>query len=112
CRPTEIMDLLSDPAADNTDSPDIGPPPVSQFINEDPVKIDFPTKSNTNKEESSEIDPTRTIHLEQRKKRRDSATSLEQKRPSRFEPGPSQPGREGVQSLKTGAKRKLSIRDD
>jgi hypothetical protein len=106
------MDLLSDPTADNTDSPDIGPPPVSQFINEDPVKIHLPAKSDGNKEENSEIDPTRSIHLEQRKKRRDSTAPSEQKRPSRFESGASQPGREGGQSLKTGAKRKLSIRDD
>lgn len=72
----------------------------------------MPTKSDENKEETPDIDPARSIHLEQRKKRIDSTASLEQKRPSRFEPGPSQPGREGSQSLKTGAKRKLSIRDD
>ena len=112
CRPTEIQDLFSDQAADNTDSPDIGPPPVSQFINEDPVKIDLPTKSDTNKEENSEIDPTRSINLEQRRKRRDSTAPPEQKRASRFEPGPSQSGREMAQSLKTGAKRKLSARED
>jgi hypothetical protein len=111
-RPTEIQDLFSGPAADNTDSPDIGPPPVSQFINEDPVKIDLPTKSDTNKEENSEIDPARSINLEQRRKRRDSAAPPEQKRASRFEPGPVQSGREVAQSLKTGAKRKLSTRED
>jgi hypothetical protein len=112
CRPSEIQDIFSDPAADNTDSPDIGPPPVSQFINEDPVKIDLPTKSDTNKEGNSEIDPTRSINLEQRRKRRDSTAPPEQKRASRFEPGPSQSGREVAQSLKTGAKRKLSTRED
>lgn len=112
CRPSEIQDLFSDPVADNTDSPDIGPPPVSQFINEDPVKIDLPTRSDTNKEENSEIDPARSINLEQRRKRRDSTAPPEQKRASRFEPGPSQSGREVAQSLKTGAKRKLSTRED
>lgn len=111
-RSTEIIDLLSEAAADNTDSPDIGPPPVSQFINEDPVKIDLPTKLDINKEEDPEIDPTRSVHLEQRKKRRDSTAPSEQKRPSRFEPGPTHPGKEVAQSLKTGAKRKLSIRDE
>src|SRR5579862_1109589 len=88
--PTEISNLTLDPPADNSDSPDIGPPPVSQFINEDPLKIDFPSKSDVNKDETPEIDPSRSINLEQRKKRRDSAAPLEQKRPSRFEPGPSQ----------------------
>jgi hypothetical protein len=111
-RPSEIQDLFLDPVADNTDSPDIGPPPVSQFINEDPVKIDLPTKSDTNKEENSEMDPARSINLEQRRKRRESTAPPEQKRSSRFEPGPSQSGREVAQSLKAGAKRKLSTRED
>jgi len=101
-----------DPAGDNTDSPDIGPPPVSQFINEDPVKIDLPTRSNGNKGESSEIDPARSINLEQRRKRRDSAAPAEQKRNTGTEPGPSQSGKDMAQSLKIGAKRKLSTRDD
>lgn len=107
-----MQDLFSNPAADNTDSPDIGPPPVSQFINQDPVKIDLPTKSDTNREEHSEIDPARSINLEQRRKRRGSTAPPEQKRAGRFEPGPSQSGREVAQSLKTGAKRKLSARED
>jgi Shugoshin C terminus len=111
-RATEIQGLLSDPAADNTDSPDIGPPPVSQFINEDPVKIDLPTKGDTNKEEISDIDRARSINLEQRRKRRDSTAPPEQKRASRFEPGPGQSGKEAAQPLKTGAKRKLSTRED
>jgi hypothetical protein len=111
-RATEIQGLLSDPAADNTDSPDIGPPPVSQFINEDPVKIDLPTKGDTNKEESSDIDRARSINLEQRRKRRDSTAPSEQKRAGRFEPGSGQSGKEAEQPLKTGAKRKLSTRED
>ena len=70
------------------------------------------TKSDTNKEENSEIDHARSINLEQRRKRRDSTAPPEQKRASRFEPGPSQPGKEVAQSLKTGEKRKLSTRED
>lgn len=111
-RPSEIQDLFSSPAADNTDSPDIGPPPVSQFINEDPVKIDLPIQSDTNKEEHADIDPARSINLEQRRKRRDITAPQEQKRASRFEPGLSQSGKEVAHSLKTGAKRKLSTRED
>ncbi|KAH6657668.1 hypothetical protein BKA67DRAFT_655918 [Truncatella angustata] len=38
----EILALCSEAA--ETDSPDIGPPPVSRFVDEDPVKIDLPTK--------------------------------------------------------------------
>ncbi|KAH9908015.1 hypothetical protein F4778DRAFT_457688 [Xylariomycetidae sp. FL2044] len=37
--------LILDPGAEESaDSPDLGPPPVSRFVNEDPVKIDFPTR--------------------------------------------------------------------
>jgi hypothetical protein len=106
------MDLVLDPMTDNTDSPDIGPPPVSNFINEDPVKIDLPNRNEATNEDSPEIDPTRSINLEQRRKRKDSTEQQTQRRPSRFEPGPSHSGREVAQSLKTGAKRKLSTRDD
>ncbi|KAK8086303.1 hypothetical protein PG994_001277 [Apiospora phragmitis] len=40
----EIMALCEE-AAETNDSPDLGPPPVSRFVDEDPVKIDLPTKS-------------------------------------------------------------------
>lgn len=40
----EIMALCEE-AAEVNESPDLGPPPVSRFVDEDPVKIDLPTKS-------------------------------------------------------------------
>ncbi|KAK7948927.1 uncharacterized protein PG986_009813 [Apiospora aurea] len=40
----EIMALCEE-AIETNDSPDLGPPPVSRFVDEDPVKIDLPTKS-------------------------------------------------------------------
>jgi len=40
----EIMALCEE-AAETNESPDLGPPPVSRFVDEDPVKIDLPTKS-------------------------------------------------------------------
>ncbi|KAK7980133.1 hypothetical protein PG989_012590 [Apiospora arundinis] len=40
----EIMALCNE-AAETNESPDLGPPPVSRFVDEDPVKIDLPTKS-------------------------------------------------------------------
>ncbi|ORY64408.1 uncharacterized protein BCR38DRAFT_409777 [Pseudomassariella vexata] len=39
----EILALCSE-AAKTTESPDLGPPPISRFVDEDPVKIDLPTK--------------------------------------------------------------------
>jgi len=72
----------------------------------------LPTKSDTNKEENSEIDHARSVNLEQRRKRRDSIATSEQKQASRFELGPGESGREVAQPLKAGAKRKLSTRED
>ena len=106
------MEIHSDHVADNTDSPDIGPPPVSNFINEDPVKINLPSRTEKDTEESQDIDPALSINLEQRRKRKDSSGSQAPKKPSRFEPSLSSAGKEVAQSLKAGAKRKLSIRDD
>ncbi|KAI0441264.1 hypothetical protein F4803DRAFT_428936 [Xylaria telfairii] len=38
----EILALCSE-AEEGADSPDLGPPPVSRFVDEDPVKFDLPT---------------------------------------------------------------------
>ncbi|KAI0200628.1 hypothetical protein F4808DRAFT_460732 [Astrocystis sublimbata] len=38
----EILALCSE-AEESTDSPDLGPPPVSRYVDEDPVKFDLPT---------------------------------------------------------------------
>ncbi|KAI1855297.1 hypothetical protein JX266_000162 [Neoarthrinium moseri] len=49
----EILALCSE-AVDTTDSPDLGPPPVSRFVDEDPVKIGLPTKSSSEAERVEE----------------------------------------------------------
>ncbi|KAI1781102.1 hypothetical protein F4818DRAFT_27716 [Hypoxylon cercidicola] len=38
---------------ESTESPDLGPPPVSRFVDEDPVKIDLPTRPTSDKPESN-----------------------------------------------------------
>ncbi|MAB90825.1 MAG: hypothetical protein CMJ90_15405 [Planctomycetes bacterium] len=110
-RHQEIVNLLADAEADTTDSPEIGPPPVSQFVDEDPVKIDLPLRvRKDDKEENTDLDPALSINLEQRRKRKDSAGASEPKLVGRSE---STHGiREASGSLKTGAKRKLNVRDD
>lgn len=103
--------MVADAAVDTTDSPEIGPPPVSQFVDEDPVKIDLPTRPKKNEHEDlSELDPALSVNLEQRRKRRDSSSSLDSKRASKVQPAPVT--KESAGPLKTGAKRKLSVRDD
>ncbi|KAL5321737.1 hypothetical protein ACEPPN_009700 [Leptodophora sp. 'Broadleaf-Isolate-01'] len=109
----EILNLVADAEPDTTDSPEIGPPPVSQFVDEDPVKIDLPrrTKKEDN-EESTGLDPTLSINLEQRRKRKDITGPSEPKRVGKPESTTTHGIREASGSLKTGAKRKLNVRDD
>lgn len=110
-RRQEILDLVADAEVDTTDSPEIGPPPVSQFVDEDPVKIGLPKRTPKDEnEELSGLDPALSINLEQRRKRKDSTGSSESRRASKAEP--QHAVREAAGSLKTGAKRKLSVRDD
>ncbi|KAH8687244.1 hypothetical protein BGZ60DRAFT_438806 [Tricladium varicosporioides] len=109
----EIMNLKPniETEVDTTDSPEIGPPPVSQFVDEDPVKIELPNRTRTtNQEEISAIDLAVSANLEQRRKRRDSLDTSESKQLSTSSPIPET--QESKSSLKIGAKRKLSVRED
>jgi hypothetical protein len=110
-RRQEILNIVADAEVDTTDSPEIGPPPVSQFVDENPVKIDLPKRTaKEENEELSGLDPALSINLEQRRKRKDSTGSSESRKSSKVE---MQHGvREAAGSLKIGAKRKLSVRDD
>ena len=105
----ELDAIIADGVEDATDSPDIGSPPISRFV-EDPVKVDLSIRPR--KMESDELlsfDPVFSVNLEQRKKRKDSFNDQEsrvsQARPEKVE-------RENTNPLRTGAKRKLSVRDD
>jgi hypothetical protein len=110
-RRQEILDIVANAEVDTTDSPEIGPPPVSQFVDEDPVKIDLPNRvQKDGNEELSGLDPALSINLEQRRKRKDNTGSSEARRSSKVEIPHGV--REAAGSLKTGAKRKLSVRDD
>src|ERR1700681_2177502 len=85
-RRQEILSLVADAEPDASDSPEIGPPPVSQFVDEDPVKIDLPKRTQRDEnEELSGLDPALSINLEQRRKRKDSTGSSESRRASKVE---------------------------
>ena len=97
-----------------TDSPDLGPPPVAHFEEEDPIKFD----ATSDKPRSDEISATAlSAHLETRKKRRES---FHQRETSRKRDGTDLEGRAippdekaaPGQTLKSGAKRKLTLRED
>ncbi|ESZ91891.1 hypothetical protein SBOR_7721 [Sclerotinia borealis F-4128] len=107
----EIQNMVDEALADPADSPEIGPPPVSRFIDEDPVKIDLSDKSVSEKEDEPYLDPITSTNLGQRKKRKDSIMAVScLKRNNRSET--SQITQENTGMLKSGAKRKLSARDD
>ncbi|KFY21524.1 hypothetical protein V493_07337 [Pseudogymnoascus sp. VKM F-4281 (FW-2241)] len=107
----EITAIISDPIPGISDSPDIGPPPVSHFMNEDPVKIDLPTISKTDAEEVADFGPTLPVNLEQRRKRKDMNGIPDHDRPTKNEAAPSEK-KESVQPIKSGAKRKFNVSDE
>ncbi|KAI4854181.1 hypothetical protein E4T45_04061 [Aureobasidium sp. EXF-8846] len=99
-------------------SPDIGPPPVVHFDNEDPIKFN-PLSTETDHANYAEHDEQPTsdndeslqtklsVNLETRKKRRDSKVQL---RSSSLLP-PDLNDDDQPQLTRTSAKRKLSVRD-
>jgi hypothetical protein len=104
----DIAALLSTPASE---SPDIGPPPVSHYINEDPVKFDLPQRQRSEVQEPAAAEPALSVNLEQRRKRKDASNGADRRRSFRIQddsetaPAPSQ-------TIRSGAKRKLELNDD
>ena len=111
-----MLGILGDPA-NTPESPDLGPPPIAHFEDGDPVKndADYP---KTSREETAEnvIPNILPANLETRKKRREGTKHSETRRldPDTTNPLHSSDNTiyEPHQPLKSGAKRKLSARDD
>ncbi|OTA96745.1 hypothetical protein M434DRAFT_27617 [Hypoxylon sp. CO27-5] len=118
----EILALRS-VVDDNDDSPDLGPPPVSRFVDEDPVKIDLPSRPTASKSDysslekaSSELDTKQAPPLTpKRDDKKDEATTdvtsaiteLKETK-SAVAPEPRPTG----QVVKSGLKRKLREEDE
>jgi hypothetical protein len=84
---------------------------VSQFVEEDPVKIDLPRRSKKEVcEDKPALEPTLPANLEQRRKRKDSTLPSELERMNKAED--LRPTRDESNCLKVGSKRKLSVRED
>ena len=97
--------MLEDP---DSQSPDIGPPPVSRFENEDPIAFN----SNPSPEDRSEdAEPTLSVNLETRKKRRESGPKSDLRRVSIFE-SPPDSLEDRPKGVRIGAKRKFSVQED
>ena len=112
CSGDDLRGIFVDPN-NLADSPDLGPPPIAHFDEGDPIKFD----PNNDKQCLDET-PTAVLsaNLETRKKRRES---FHQREPSRLGDGTDPDRRRipdekaaSVQPLKSGAKRKLDIREE
>jgi hypothetical protein len=105
----ELQQVLEDPA---TQSPDIGPPPISRFENEDPIGFDpSPMTEEPQEGPADDGEPSLSVNLETRKKRRESGPKLSIRRVSVFE-SPEETEEAPTKPLRTGAKRKFSVQED
>jgi len=106
----ELREILQD---EESQSPDLGPPPVARFENEDPIKFD-PESSPAEEPvyEEPGANPALSINLETRRKRRESNPKLSIRRVSVFQSPPEDSEDAAAKSIRAGAKRKLSVRED
>ncbi|KAH7401644.1 hypothetical protein BKA66DRAFT_406014 [Pyrenochaeta sp. MPI-SDFR-AT-0127] len=108
----ELQQVLDDP---DSQSPDIGPPPISRFENEEPIAFNPSPASDEQPEDAPEEgEPVLSINLETRKKRRESGPKLSARRVSLFESPeePEETEETATKSTRTGAKRKFSVQED
>ena len=101
--PDEMRDM------DDSQSPDIGPPPVSRFESDDPIGFNPSAVQETPDEYAvEEGDTFLPSNLEMRRKRRESGPQPR----CMFEPPPEEVVEEPKKSVRVGAKRKFSVQED
>ncbi|KAM5343070.1 hypothetical protein ACJ41O_014036 [Fusarium nematophilum] len=135
--PEQILALRSEAdASDAAESPELGPPPMSQFIDEDPVKVDSPSRSRpvpVHESPKAKLAPPEALTSPQNSKTLPRSPSPEKKtRDQVVEPQemkapetktletkqhikpvtPLVAEAPAPQPVKTGSKRKLAARDD
>ncbi|ODA82550.1 hypothetical protein RJ55_01057 [Drechmeria coniospora] len=120
----QILALRSEASlAESAESPELGPPPMSTFIDDEPVKVDSPCRVSPARDLGTspkrKIEPPVTLPSPSSQpaiaeelsapcpKKKSEPVA---KPPADLRPQPSQPI--AALSLKTGAKRKLALRDD
>lgn len=118
--PAELQQGLSEAA---NDSPELGPPPVAHFTDEDPIRFDPVSHISTVHEPGADggqheaLEPVSSVNLEIRRRRRESRlTRFElRKNPNKMLDQVIAAERESEeiqQPTRVGAKRKLSSRED
>ncbi|KAF2846353.1 hypothetical protein T440DRAFT_471997 [Plenodomus tracheiphilus IPT5] len=104
----ELHQVLTDP---DSQSPDIGPPPVSRFEDEDPIVFNTNMYTEEPAEELAEHEEAAlSANLETRKKRRESGPKLNIRRVSVFE-SPEETNETAVKPSRV-TKRKFSVQED
>jgi hypothetical protein len=94
---------------DDSQSPDIGPPPVSRFESEDPIKFDpTPTAEEQAEHAVEEGEAHLPSNLEMRRKRRESGPQPR----CMFEAPSEEAVEEPKKTVRAGAKRKFSVQED
>ncbi|KAF4467293.1 Shugoshin [Fusarium albosuccineum] len=144
--PEQILALRSeaneDDSSSSVESPELGPPPVSKFIDEDPVKIDSPSRSRptpTQESPKTKLAPPEALTSPQssktlprspspEKKKKEEVVEPQETQPTETKPKETKPEETNQpetkvqkplvveapapQPVKTGSKRKLAARDD
>ncbi|KAF1960163.1 hypothetical protein CC80DRAFT_590468 [Byssothecium circinans] len=106
----ELQNILDDP---DSQSPDIGPPPVSRFETQDPIAFNpSPTPEEPVAEPTEDQEPALPSNLETRRKRRESGPKLNIRRVSMFESSPEGVEENATKPVRAGAKRKFSVQED
>jgi hypothetical protein len=106
----DLQEILEDP---DSQSPDLGPPPISRFDNEGPISYNTGQVDGEQPEENNEDgERALSVNLETRRKRRESGPKLNIRRVSVFESPPENTQEAATKTVKAGAKRKFSVQED
>ncbi|CAI6338390.1 unnamed protein product [Periconia digitata] len=106
----ELRNILD---ARDSQSPDIGPPPISRFDEQEPIAFDPSTSPEERKLQSVEPpEPSLPINLETRRKRRESGPRLDISRASVLESTHDGTEKTNATAVRVGAKRKFSVQED
>ncbi|KAL8711332.1 MAG: hypothetical protein Q9220_004229 [cf. Caloplaca sp. 1 TL-2023] len=115
----ELLSLSHNPSG-SVDSPDLGPPPIAHFEASDPIKFDAGEAGNADEEflqPSDDFNPALLANLETRRKRKGSSQPGEDQiidLPGQQDERGGRPAApyELEHTLKAGAKRRFSARED
>ena len=107
----ELQNILDYP---DSQSPDIGPPPISRFDSDEPISYNAnPTLGNPGEDSLEGYEPPLSANLETRKKRRESGPKLDLRHMAVFQSPPREdPVAEPTKTVRAGAKRKFNVQDD